>query len=219
MRQYLETHIHIAISLILIAFAVVAGAFVADRNQKQVELFIREQLRVQEERMLVLAETTDRNGADEELTVVLKDCERRTEFESLLIKLGTLEKKDLLVAQNLFEGCGNFGREQKAIMVGKLEREFQIYEDMLALLKTLTENELEGYHEASWKELIDHEKLRSALLNDLTDIQGKIISELVRGSSVNGSTVSSLVSEAQDIGQRLIVYDRTIDDARDTIKE
>ncbi len=219
MRQYIETHIAIALTLIVLAASAGIGAFVADRNQKEAERSVRSLLERQEARMLALAETTDRNDADESVTPIIKDCERRSEFDSLLGNLGNLGKKDLLTTQNLFEACGNFEREQKALTVGKLEREFEVYRDLLVLLTTFTEDDLGGFHETQWEDIVEHEKLRSALLNDLTSIQGEIISELIQGSSVGGEAVSTLVAEAQDIGQRLIVYDRTIDEARRSISE
>lgn len=219
MRQYIETHIAIALTLIVLAVSAGIGAFVADRNQKEAERSVRTLLDGQEARMLALAEITDRNGADESAAPIIKDCERRSEFDSLLGSLGSLGKKDLLTTQSLFEACGNFERERKALTVGKLERELEMYRDLLALLRTFTEDDLGGYHEVQWEDIVEHEKLRSALLSDLTDIQGEIIAELIRGSSVGGKTVSTLVAEAQNIGQRLIVYDRTIDEARKSISE
>jgi hypothetical protein len=219
MKQYLETHIQIALALLVLALAVAMGAFVADRNQEKIEASIRAELEDQRTYMLTLAEITDRNGADEATATILKDCERRVEFESLLVKLGSLTKKDLVLVQSLFQGCGDFYSVQKALMAAKLEREFETYRDLLVLLRTLTESDTEKYEESAWEDIVANEKFRGALLADLTGIQGRIISELISGSSVQGAKVSALVTEAQDIGQLLIVYDRKADEGREAVKD
>lgn len=218
MKQYLETHIQIALALLVLALAAAVGAFVADYHQGEVESSIRAELEQQRAYMLTLAEVTDRNGADEATASILKDCERRVEFESLLVKLGTLGKKDLVNVQSLFDGCGDFHAVQKALMVAKLEREFETYKDLLALLRTLTTKDLSSYQEEVWGDIVANEKLRSALLTDLTSIQGQIISELISGAGVQGATVSALASEAEDIGQLLSVYDRKVDGWREAVK-
>lgn len=219
MKQYLETHVQIALALLTLAIATFVGAYVADRNQATVEEAVRMKLNEQRTYMLTLAEITDANGADATIAEILKECERTAEFESLLGQLATLGKKDLLTLQTLFDGCGSFQAERKALMVLKLEREFVVYQDLLALLSVLAEGQVAEYDEAPWQEIVAGEKLRSDLLRDLTDIQGDIISELVSGANVQSPAVSALVAEAQNVNQLLLVYGRKVSELRENVKD
>lgn len=217
MKQYMQTHIYITLTLLVLACSVALGAFVSNYNQRKIESILRTELHEQGKRLMTIAEITDRNGADEAIAEIITDCERRDEYESLLVKLGSLTKKDLILLQGLFEKCGNFDAEKKALMVAKFEREFEGYNNLLILLRTLTEKDITSYQEDVWKDIVSHEKLRGDLLRDLTTIQKEIISELISGSVVHSARVTALVEEAQNIGQLLIVYDRRIDEGRESI--
>lgn len=218
MKQYMQTHIQIALALIIIALGVAVGAFVAKERQSDVEKAIRNDLRETQVLMYALAEATDRNGADDDIAALITPCVRRTEYESLLINLGSLTKKDLVLLQNLYEECGYIEPTTKALMVAKLEREFKNYEKLLQLLSMLTTADPIEYKREVWGDIVSREKMRSALLVDLGSIQKEIISALISGATVTSGNVQTFVGNAQDIGQRLIVYDREIDKARAAVK-
>lgn len=214
----MQTHLKIAFALLTLALGAVLGAVVAHERQSDVETAIRAQLVRQEVLMSSLAELTDRNGADTEIAAVITACQRRAEYESLLTNLGSLSKKDLVVLQNLYEECGYIEPTTKALMVGKLEREFRAFEELQGLLALLTTEDIIEYRRDVWEGIVSGEKMRSALLTDLGNIQEEIISALISGATVSSGNVQTLVNNAQDIGQRLIVYDRDIDKARAIVK-
>ena len=86
------------------------------------ETNINNQLEIMES----LAVETNRNGADEVVSKIITDCPKRAEFEGLLERLEALKHKDLITAQQLFDSCGGYYAERKAVMVSRLEREYEI---------------------------------------------------------------------------------------------
>lgn len=214
----MQTHLQIAGALTVLAVAGIVGAVVADYRQGEVEKLIRSELEEQQTVMYGLADITDRNGADENVGSIIRDCERRSEFESLLVKLGSLTKKDMLSLQSLFDACGNFEAERKALMVGKLEREYQEYTDLYMLLSKLTAQNLDAYDTALWKDIVEKERMRSDLLQELSNIQAEIITELIRGESLQGTEVTSIMNRARDVSELLGVYDRKVDESRAAVK-
>lgn len=218
MKEYIQQHIQISLHLIIIACTISFAAWVAHHNQTQAELAIASYTEIQEKNMLELASITDRNGADATVEKIILDCPRREEYESLLVKLGTLTKKDLLTVQNLYESCGTFYAERKALMVSKLEREFEIYDDFQKLQKSLGDNTSGSEHLEKWNELVNLEKMRSTLLTDQSAIQIHIITLLISGSTVYSKDVSSLVREANEIAELLAVNDHKIDELRSKLQ-
>ncbi len=219
MKERLQNHILIASILLFVALAFVLGTWFVHFNQRELESAIRSQIGEERTTLMTLADITDRNGADDIIAATIADCSRRDEYESLLVKLSVLSKKELLTLQNLFEGCGSFYAERKALMVGKMERELQNYDDLITLLGTLSQHDLTSYNLDVWRELVTLERTRSTLLSDQKDIQADIISALILGESVSGERVSSLVVEAQEINQLLTVHDRQIDEKREKLRE
>ena len=219
MKDYIQTHIHIASYLAIIALAMVIGTGYAMYVNKEVESFVRKQMQEQLVYMLELAEITDRNGADADIENIITDCERRNEYESLLIRLGTLPKKDLVTVQNLFESCGSFYAERKALMVAKLDREFKNLSDLNDFMKIVNEKSTDMNELQEWNELLTLEKTRSALLTDQGTLQADIISELISGNNPSSKEVSALVREAQDISELLSVQDKRIDTIRGAMQQ
>lgn len=208
----------ISLALLLTATALVLGAWVADRNQMRVEGKILQQIDAEEAVMLKLATITDRNGADETIESIVSDCSRRTEYEELLTSLESLSKKDLIAAQNLFESCGKFYTERKALMVSKLEREFEIYSVFLGILDELYDDKNVSRKSLIWKDLITLEKDRSTFLSDQNHIQAKIISFLISGSSVSSKELGELMRDAGEINDLLGVTDHKIDALRASLE-
>lgn len=219
MKKFIENHLMISLSLILIAAALILGAWVADSNQTKVEEKIFEQIVAERNLMLQLATLTDHNGADEAISRIVSDCSRRTEYEELLISLESLSKKDLIAAQNLFESCGKYYTERKALMVAKLEREFEIHTTYVAILKELHDDKELDRQSDMWKDLITLEKDRSSFLSDQNHIQAKIISLLISGSTVSSKELVELIRDAGEINELLGVSDHKIDALRASLTQ
>ena len=90
----------------------------------------------QEKTLVSLAEVTDRNGADSVVSGIIKDCEidDRQKFDELLGNLKNLNRTQLVEVDQLFDGCGGFYAETKALMTARLQREYEVYSDYVALL-------------------------------------------------------------------------------------
>ena len=218
MRTYLHGHMYIAIHLVFFAIAIFIGAGVAYYNQKHVESSLLRERQEQEKYMYELATITDRNGVDETTATIVSDCARREEYETLLNSLATLNKKELVIIQNLFENCGNYYAERKALMVSKLKREFESYEFVDDLLVTVNPNTTNYGKRATWSELVANEQARSALLNEQRVIQGHIINKLIAGFSIHSNDVNTLSQDAQKIEELLIAHNDTIDVLREEIQ-
>jgi hypothetical protein len=210
----IRPHVPIAVHLFLLAAAIAVGAGVAYYNQEKVATQLHEQIDAQIQVLWDLALVTDRNGADEVISTIVADCPRRAEYETLLNQLGSLSKKELITVQNLYESCGNFYAERKALMVAKLERELAVTLQLRALLGTVRESETNEYKLEAWKELVVLEQARSVLLTEQNSIQSKIIGLLITGATSGSKEVRSLVSEAQSIAELLNVRDHEIDRVR-----
>ncbi len=218
MRENIQNHILLALTLVLLSLSIIIGSWFVHYNQRELELKIRTNITEQHNTMFALAEITDRNGADEAIANIISDCSRRDEYESLLVKLNVLTRKDLITLQNLSDACGNFYDERKALMVARLDRELTSYIEHIAFLETLTTSGLEEYNARGWIELVELEKARSTLLTDQKNIQVDIISALINGEYVHGVLVSGFVQEAQRINELLIVYDKQIDEKREQLR-
>jgi len=217
MKDRIQNHAVIASVLLFFVVTILAGVWLVHFNQRELETSLRASLELKEKRLQELADITDRNGADEIVTKIIADCSRRPEFESLLVRLSELNGKELLTLQNLEDACGGFYAERKALMVSKLEQEFQNYSETVKFLLLLTSHDSVSYHVADWNALVTLEQERSDLLTEQRVLQKEIITALMQGSSVQSTRVQDLVHEAQEIAELLTVHDRQIDEKRDAL--
>ncbi len=214
MKENLQKHALVSLILLGIALVFVGGTWFVHHNQRTMEAQVRTMLDEEQAYIATLANITDSNGADSLVQTIVSDCPRRSEYEGLLNSLATLNKRDLLSVQTLGESCGNFYAERKALMVAKLEREFEQYTKLLTLLSTLTDHDVNLYHEKEWEEIISLEKSRGTALRDQERLQSDIVTALISGASVQSTEVTTLVRDAQDIGELLVVYNQRIDEIR-----
>jgi hypothetical protein len=215
MKSYLTTHLAVALHALVMLVIVVASAWYIDMTQSAVETKLISRIETSLVQIQSLAETTDRNGADALTERIISDCPRRTEFENLLNGLNTATRRDLISAQQLFESCGAFFAERKALMVSKLEREYRMLDEDLTLLATLRDLTPDEGSYRKWDDIVRLEGERSALLNEQTTIQADIIELLIEGNG--GVRIQELVQQAQDVGQSLTVVDAQIDALRTNI--
>ena len=214
MERFLNIHFVISILLIIIALVITVGAYTVYAVKANVRTELVANINRQATIIGTLAELTDHNGADEGVEKIVVDCPRRAEFENLLVQLGTLSRQKLLDTQQLFESCGGFYVERKALMVSRLEREYEILQDNVLLLQTLDSHTKNNYHVDEWGQLISWEHQRSDLLNEQLNIQRDIIALLIEGKMVTSLEMQTLISRANDIEKILTSLGTGIDTLR-----
>jgi hypothetical protein len=216
MKAYLSTHLLIALNAVVIALVISGASWYAHKTKENTLTLLEKNITLHEQNIIELAELTDSNGADTLTAAVISDCPRRTEFENQLASLGTATKKELIGIQQLFESCGPFYAERKALMVSRLEQVYTSLIQDLEILETirdLDETEKALYR---WNELIEFEKTRSSLLSEQTDIQEEIISLLLQGTDTR-TRITELVQQAQGVNQSLEVTNVQIDELRSSL--
>ncbi len=212
MRAYLSTHLLVALNTVLVALVIVWAAWYIDHSRKETEMALTAEIVQSVTTITELALLTDRNGADVLTEGIIADCPRRGEFESILQELGTASRKDLIAAQQLFESCGAFFSERKALMVAQLEREFASLESYLILLETLRNLTPEEVALHEWSEVVRLEGERSAFLGEQTLIQGEIIALLIEGG--NATRINELVRHAHRVNESIGETDTLVDTVR-----
>lgn len=215
MKAYLSTHLAVALHALIIALVIATASWYVSYSRAHVEAQLTERIDNTVLRIITLAETTDRNGADALTERIITDCQRRPEFETLLNGLGTASRKDLLRAQQLFESCGSFYAERKSLMVAQLEREYALLDDDLALLTTVRDLTPKELALQRWEGLIALENDRSTYLNDQTALQSNIITLLIEGGQA--AKITELAAQAQNVAQSLAITDAQIDTLRSNL--
>jgi hypothetical protein len=213
MKNYLNTHLLIAGNAVILAVVVFFTAWLVYQSKSETLVLLQANIEKQVAHVTELAELTDRNGADAITEKIISDCPRRTEFENQLNALNTATKKELISIQQLFESCGAFYAERKALMVARLQREFMSLMSNLEILKTI--RDLTPKEEAfkKWGALIELENTRSVLLNEQTTIQAEIIT-LLMSNTEGRARITKLVQDGQNVNQSLLVADTQIDTLR-----
>lgn len=217
MKASLLQHLKVARALGICALALCIGAGFSAYQKKHVVTYLENSISQNVADVLALAEITDRNGADEVTEQIIADCGRREEYESYLIRLASLTKPELVTMQSLFESCGNFYGERKALMVTRLEQSVDRLKENITILSLL--KDVGEYHAVSeaFSNLVTLEQGRSSLLVELADIQQDIITHLISGASAQSSEVTSLVAYAKNVSESLDVSNHQIDALRSTL--
>ena len=167
----------------------------------------------QEKRLATIAEVTGRDGADAVVEKIIQDCnaENRARFDTKLSQLPTLRGSELVEVEQLFSACGNFYAERKAVMVARLEREYEMYLDLLSILALVDSKTAElEYDGASWGRLVAKEVERSTLSTKLVEIQGNIITDLKSNVSVSSDVMQATMVEGQKTKEKLIAISSEI---------
>lgn len=167
----------------------------------------------QEKRLATIAEVTGRDGADAVVEKIIQDCnaENRARFDTQLSQLPTLRGSELVEVEQLFSACGNFYAERKAVMVARLDREYEMYLDLLSILALVDSKKAElEYDKASWGRLVAKEAERSTLSTKLVEIQGNIITYLKSNVSVTSDVMQATMVEGQKTKEKLIAISSEI---------
>lgn len=212
MKSYLTAHLAVALHASIVIIILIASAWYIDSSQREIESQVLMRIDSTLGDIQSLAVLTDGNGADALTERIVSDCPRRNEFDGLLAILSNATKRELIAAQQLFESCGAYYAERKALMVAQLEREYRTLDEDLLLLETLRNLEPKEASYRKWQELVKLEDERSALLTEQTTIQAEIIELLLSGD--NNERIQELVRQAQNVAQSLTVIGTQIDTVR-----
>ncbi len=211
---------HILVTLIGIGALFLATSWYVHDTQAeyvgQMKLLIAEQSST----LISIAEVTDRDGADAVVSAIIQDCaqEDRSRFDTLLGKLSTVNRAELVEVSQLFNACGNYYSQRKAVMVARLDREYEVYRDYVHLLSLVdAKAENVSYPVDKWEELVTLELKRSELSSSLVLIQDDIIVALLDNVSINSEEMRAKVSKAQDAQDTLAYTGSLIDALREDI--
>lgn len=211
----------IAKVLAFVSVLYIASAVVVYLRLGNVRDQVTLQISKQQTLLLNLSETTARNGADSVTESVIKDCavQERTEFDELLDRLDKgLSRAELLKLENLFGSCGSFYAERKALMVSRLERELEVYVGHVEQLNTLaTIDSASDYNVEGWTQLIEQEKKQSELFTLLVTKQSTIIETLISGAGAGSEQMKTILQEASDIQETLLLINRQSAQTRATL--
>jgi len=180
---------------------------------------IQTKLKIAEQETILssIADLINRDGADAVVAEIIKDCslENRARFDTLLSQLGTLKGKELDETKSLFGACANFFAQRTAVMVARLEREYEVYVDLVDLLSVVESATAEVlYNKERWAERVLLEKQRSSLSTELVVVQGKIIDALLENKQIASDDMQLLLVEGQQTKEKLTVITAEINNFR-----
>lgn len=212
MKNFLSHHLIVSAYALTCAIIIILCAWYVNHTQLRITAALKEKITEHSLIITDLTKLTDSNGIDTYAGAVLHDCPRREEFETLLGNLNRSSKQDLIHTQQLFESCGNFFAERKALVVAHLEQEYAMLTELAALLSILEDLDSDVRRSLRADEIIVLEKDRSIHLSELVILQEKIITALLAD---NGATeVSTLAGEAREVNETLAVLDAQVDQLR-----
>lgn len=220
MQKLLEHKKILAAALFFVFLTFLAASIYVKDVQSEYALKTQVKIAEQETKLASIAELTGRDGADAVVEEIIKDCnpENRQQFDSLLSKLAELNAVELKEIEQLFNTCGNFYAERKAVMVAKLAREYEVYLDFIEILSLIDEKaEKVTYDVEGWGSLVALEKNRSELSTELVTIQGRIIDELRKQTPISSDEMQLLLVDGKMTKDELISVSSDIDDLRQEI--
>ena len=188
------------------AFAYVGGVLIARERLADLRTELLIQVNEQQTLLTTIAETTARNGADEVTEGIVKDCsiDERTQFDALLGRLDSgLLQSELTSLERLFGRCGSFYAERKSVMVARLEREVEVYENYVTQLEQIGGVDVADFNVTLWQQLVEDEKKQSVAFSALVENQDKIISSLLAGRNANSPEMKSILEEVKRVQQSL----------------
>lgn len=202
--------------VVIICSGVTAWQYV---QQKQTALLdtINGNIATQEIALYETMKLLDRNGATDEINVIVRDCssEKRNQFDALLAKLDAgLSNEQLLQLKTLFDQCGNFYALRRSIMATQLENQVTQYDMLLSLYARIAEDETSANKGTVWHDLSDKQLKISTHFARLVAIQGEIIDELLDGKQAGAQSIKTLLDEAQGIQDTIGVLNIEINNVR-----
>ena len=207
----------LVLGLVIIGVLLWGASWYVASAQKDIATLLELRVTEQEKTLVTLAEIIERNGADQVVGEIIKDCapESRERFDGLLDRLATLRGSELVEVSQLFEGCAGFFAERKAVMVARLEREVEVYSDLVEVYEEIDSRAPRTlYRVEEWQQLVSLESARSDLLNQQVILQKDIIDTLLTGVRANDPAMESKLTEASNIIENFSVLSIQIDQLR-----
>lgn len=219
--SHFKIHIRTIITFSLFVFLVFLAASTYMRFERDnYALQTRVKIAEQETTLAAIAELVNRDGADAVVEQIILDCspQNRERFDTLLSNLAELHGTQLVEVEQLFNACGNFFAERKAVMVARLEREYEVYKDLIEILALADKKAgTVAYDVGLWGELVSLEKERSTLSSQLVDLQGRIITSLLDGESVESDAMQLLLVEGKQTREKLFELSAKINTLRESL--
>jgi len=188
---------------------------------QSIELLATVQVTEQEALLATIAETTARNGADSVTESIVIDCPvtDRARHDELLSQLDRgLTPIELVELERLFASCGAFYAERKSVMVARLSREGEVFEEYVTLLSAVTGIDATEVHSVSaWKRLIEGEQTQSVLFSEEVRLQKQIIDELLAGNTASSEEMQSILVKALETREALLLAKAKTDALRDEL--
>jgi hypothetical protein len=185
-------------------------------HQIQSKFIAHTKLKISEQQTTLssIALLTAKDGADSTVLKIIKDCspENRALFDEKLSNLPLLKGQELVVMEQLFNTCGNFFAERKAVMVARLSDEYQVYMDLIEIVATVDKKfDATEYKEQEWGRLVEMETKRSDLSTLLVEVQGDIIRALKDNVIIASDEMQAELVDAQKTKQSLVELTMEID--------
>lgn len=184
----------------------------------QINKYLDAGLNQKEAEMSVLSLLIDRNAPTEKVSRIIRDCNERDRFDTLLGNLGNLKPTELNEAVSLFDACAGYTARVKQMSVFEFENTFAVYNELYKVEKMLRfyTGDRARVHSA-WRELVELEDERSNYYEEQVSLQKEIMLALQSGEKNNSPAVTERVRKAEILGQNLGQVDATIDALRATI--
>lgn len=196
------------------------ASYFSNEREKDMVAAISLQIVEQEKTLLSIAEITSRDGMDAIGESVIVDCKSsdRSKFDTYLSELDTLSYTQLEETENLFDKCAHFYAQRKAMMVARMEREYEAYDDLVHLLSIVDDDiSVASYNSKTWKQLVELEERRRDLYAEQVTIQKDIITALKEGISIKDNELQTLMVDAQNVKGELATIDKKAKELRMTL--
>ena len=214
-------------TLLIAAFVFIGVVFwtvsyVLDLQEQKLSASITDAVNTQHQRLVELAELTDKNGTDPVVQEVVVDCKikDRVRFDELLSELSTLTPAELNEIQSLFDNCADYFARRTQLMTELLRREYEYYSTLVNLLTTTEEPaSINRYGVSQWEKVVELESRRSQIFAERVRIQEEIINDLKAGERPNSKTVLDRAAEANEMTEELLVIDKQCDELRERLHD
>lgn len=206
--EWLNTKNIIVLLLGVVAMYLIVTSLV-DNRFKEIELNTRLQIAEQEVSLATISEITARNGADSITESIVLDCSisERSKFDDLLSRLDQrLNRTELVELERLFGRCGGFYSERKSLMVSRLAREIEVYENYVNQLSVIIDEDLsKEFFVTEWKSLAAEESKQGELFSKLVQLQDEIISTLIDGKGADSEEIVSILQQVGEVQETLLI--------------